>query len=108
MGTGVLSLPHALSVLGVAFGTCASLLFGCAAVYIGVLLSRTRHLFYPEASSYDDLALATGGRGFRAFTAGVEHIPPCIEVGRTLKQATSMAPRQVRCSSNGSGCCRTT
>jgi len=71
MGTGILSLPSALASLGWVLGMLISLLFGLAATYAGLLLSHTKHYCYPEASSYADLALRTGGPRFAAFTRGV-------------------------------------
>ena len=59
MGTGVLSLPYACVALGWVLGIGASVLFAAAAAYAGVLLSRVRNGFFPQAASYADLAGAT-------------------------------------------------
>ena len=68
MGTGVLSLPYACSRLGWALGLSSALGFGATAVYSGLLLSTCRNHLYPDATSFADLAGATGGRRFATFT----------------------------------------
>ena len=68
MGTGVLSLPYACVALGWVLGIGASVLFAAAAAYAGVLLSRVRNGFFPQAASYADLAGATMGDGARRLT----------------------------------------
>ena len=68
MGTGLLSLPYAISRLGWAIGLASSIGFGCTAIYSGVLLSYSKNELYPEAGSYADLAHATGGPRFGKFT----------------------------------------
>ena len=68
MGTGVLSLPYACSRLGWVLGIGSSIAFGCAAMYSGILLARTKNSLFPEATSFADLAHATAGRCFGVFT----------------------------------------
>ena len=71
MGTGVLSLPYACVALGWVLGIGASVLFAAAAAYAGVLLSRVRNGFFPQAASYADLAGATMGDGARRITRAI-------------------------------------
>ena len=70
MGTGILGLPFACSRLGWILGLAASVLFGLTAIYSGVLLARVRNDFFPEATSYADLAHLMVGPVFGSFTRG--------------------------------------
>ena len=70
MGTGLLSLPYAMSRLGWALGMMSSIGFGCTAIYSGRLLAACKNTMYPEATCFADLAHATGGRRFGLFTRG--------------------------------------
>ena len=63
MGSGILSLPYAMSQLGWVLGSSFCAVFALCAVYSGRLLSRTRNEFYPDAESFGDLAeVQYGGR----------------------------------------------
>lgn len=68
MGTGLLSLPYACAKLGWAVGISSCVLFGVASNYSGWLLSTCKNKFHPQAEGYGDLADATGGAHFGAFT----------------------------------------
>jgi amino acid permease len=68
MGTGVLSLPYACARLGWVLGIGSAIVFGFTAIYAGMLLSKCRNELFPEATSYGDLALVTGGKYFGKFT----------------------------------------
>ena len=68
MGTGLLSLPYAISRLGWLLGLTSSIGFGFVAIYSGVLLSHIKNDLYPDAGSYADLAHVTGGPRFGRFT----------------------------------------
>ena len=70
MGTGVLSLPNACARLGWVMGMSSSVLFGCTALYSGRLLSVCKNRLYPHATSFSDLAHATGGPRFALVTRG--------------------------------------
>ena len=70
MGTGVLSLPYACAQLGWALGIGASIFFGLTALFSGTLLSICRNEFYPDATSFADLARATVSPRFGRFTRG--------------------------------------
>ena len=56
MGSGILSLPYAMSQLGWVLGSSFCAVFALCAVYSGRLLSRTRNEFYPDTESFGDLA----------------------------------------------------
>jgi amino acid permease len=68
MGAGVLSLPHAVVSLGWVIGISSVFFFAACAVYVGILLRRTRCEYYPDAESFADLAVATVGPRFGLFT----------------------------------------
>ena len=70
MGTGILALPYACARLGWVAGLAACSCFGLTAIYSDVLLSRVKNDYYPQADSYGDLAHATVGPIFGAFTRG--------------------------------------
>ena len=62
MGAGLLGLPFAMSRLGWVVGLLVSVSGGFFCTYSGILLWRVRHdLGYPDAESYYDVALGTGG-----------------------------------------------
>jgi len=71
MGTGVLSLPWACSRLGWFLGLSSCFVFALIAGHCGLMLAEVRNRFYPEASSYSDLALKTGGRRFADITKSI-------------------------------------
>jgi len=68
MGMGLLGLPHAMAQLGWVVGLSAAVIFGITAVYSMLLLSRIKNELLPSAESYADIALATVGPMFGAFT----------------------------------------
>ena len=68
MGMGLLGLPHAMANLGWILGLSAAILFGLAAAYAALLLSRLKNELYTHTESYADLAVLTCGPSFGAFT----------------------------------------
>ena len=68
MGAGVLSLPHACSILGWVGGLSVVCTFGALSAYTGVILIRIKVEYFPEAESYGDLADAMFGPAFGRFT----------------------------------------
>ena len=68
LGTGIMGLPHAMAKLGWVVGIIALISFCFFTIYSGLLLSRVRNEYYPQAESYADLALELVGPRFATFT----------------------------------------
>ena len=75
MGAGLLGLPFAMSRLGWVVGLLVSVSGGFFCTYSGILLWRVRHdLGYPDAESYYDVALGTGGTLFGSAVRAIVYV----------------------------------
>jgi len=68
MGSGSLGLPYAMAQLGWVVGLSVCVAFGIAAMYSGLLLSKVRNSFCPQAENFSDVANMVSGPWFGTMT----------------------------------------